>query len=477
MYIAAGVVMAGCLFLLVVSRKEKTEQKGILRIFYQMAWWVYRRAYIRKLSIFADRQVAKDLVRLHPQKNREELCAEYYVKKIAMTLCICVAGTFLGVILSINAQKSQVLKEGEGIPRNSYLEEAQEIRLQTALEKQPFSVTVEKEKLTEEEAEILYQSFWQEVQQKILGNNLSLEEVREDLQLIDVLEGYPFFIKWESDMPDFINSLGEIQETEEKTSVLLCAVITYEDMEWREEIEIHLQPKVLSAEELRRKELQKLLELSEQESRAEAIWKLPDTYQGEKLVWKQVIEDDSLLLWGGMLLVAVAIYFLSDKDLHDTLEKRKEQMKRDYPDIVQKLVLYMGAGMTIRGTFQKMAVDYEHDRSQGGRIRPTYEEMLYVCRELQTGISEAAAYEHFGKRTGLQEYIRLCTLLQQNLKKGNSTLLLRLREEADRAVLEKVQAGRRKGEEAATKLLLPMVMMLLVVMVIIMVPAFSSTMM
>lgn len=477
MYIAAGVVMAVCLFLFAVSRKEETKQKGILKVFYQMAWWVYRRAYVRKLSVFADKQVAKDLARLHPQGNREELCAEYYVKKIAMALCICVAGTFLGVILSTNAKKTQVLKEGQGVPRNSYLGKPQEIRLQTDLEGQPFSVTVEKEKLTEGEAEILYQSFWQEMQKKILGDNPSLGEVRDDLQLMDALGGYPFFIKWESDMPDFINSFGEIQKIEEETDVLLRAAITYEDMEWREEIKIHLMPGILSAEELRRTKLQELLDLSEQESRTEAIWKLPDTYQGEKLVWKQVIRDDSLLLWGGMLLVAIAIYFLSDKDLHDTLEKRKEQMKRDYPDIVQKLVLYMGAGMTIRGTFQKIAVDYEHDRAQGERSRPAYEEMLYVCRELQAGISEAVAYEHFGKRTGLQEYVRLCTLLQQNLKKGSSTLLARLREEADRAVLEKMQAGRRRGEEASTKLLLPMVMMLLVVMVIIMVPAFSSTVM
>lgn len=477
MYIAAGVVMAVCLFLFVVSRKEETKQKGIFRIFYQMAWWVYHRACARNLSVFADKQVAKDLIKLYPQKKREELCAEYYVKKIAMTLCICVAGTFLGVVLSINARMAQVLKDGEGIQRGAYSEEPQKIIIRTALDERPFSVTVKEEKLTEEEAGILYQSFWQEVQQEILRDNFSMGEVRSDLRLVDALSGYPFFIKWESNMPDLINSSGELQEIEEESDVLLQAFITYEDMEWREEIEIHLMPKALSAEELRRKELQKLLDLSEQESRTEAIWKLPDTYQGEKIVWKQVIQDDSLLLWGGLLLVAIAIYFLSDKDLHDALEKRKEQMKREYPDIVQKLVLYMGAGMTIRGTFQKIAVDYEHDRAQGGRSRPAYEEILYACRELQAGISEAAVYEHFGKRTGLQEYIRLCTLLQQNLKKGNSTLLARLREEAGRAVLEKVQAGRRRGEEAATKLLLPMVMMLLVVMVIIMVPAFSSTMM
>lgn len=101
-------------------------------------------------------------------------------------------------------------------------------------------------------------------------------------------------------------------------------------------------------------------------------------------------------------------------------------------------------------------------------------EMLYTCRELRSGTSEGVCYEHFGRRTGLQEYIRLCTLLTQNLKKGNSTLLERLREESDRAAEERLQQGRKLGEEAGTKLLVPMVLMLAVVMAVIMVPAFAN---
>jgi hypothetical protein len=99
--------------------------------------------------------------------------------------------------------------------------------------------------------------------------------------------------------------------------------------------------------------------------------------------------------------------------------------------------------------------------------------MVYTCRELRSGISEGLSYEHFGKRTGLQEYIRLSALLTQNLKRGNSMLLERLREEADKSAEERLQS-KKLGEEAGTKLLVPMVLMLAVVMAIIMVPAFSN---
>lgn len=175
-----------------------------------------------------------------------------------------------------------------------------------------------------------------------------------------------------------------------------------------------------------------------------------------------------------MLALSAAVYFLSDYDLHKELEKKKECMRRTYPDVVHMLALYLGAGMTIRGAFQKIAGDYDKSVVARKRASPVYEEMRYACRELQAGISEGAVYEHFARRIGVQEYIRLSTLLTQNLKKGNSTLLQRLHEEAEKSTQERLQNGRRLGEEAVTKMLLPMVLMLIVVMLMIMIPAFSS---
>ena len=113
-------------------------------------------------------------------------------------------------------------------------------------------------------------------------------------------------------------------------------------------------------------------------------------------------------------------------------------------------------------------------RRAAWRASPAYEELLYTCRELRSGISEGLAYEHFGKRAGLQEYIRLSALLAQNLKRGNSTLLERLREEAEKSGQERLQESKKMGEEAGTKLLVPMVLMLAVVMAVIMIPAFSN---
>ena len=146
----------------------------------------------------------------------------------------------------------------------------------------------------------------------------------------------------------------------------------------------------------------------------------------------------------------------------------------DYPEIVNKLSLYMGAGMTIRNAFVKMGEDYKKNRKE--RRRYVYEEILITCNELQSGRSESDAYDHFGRRCQVSVYMKLCTLLSQNIRKGSNDLLHMLRQEADNAFAERKNLAKKLGEEAGTKLLLPMMMMLCIVMVLIMIPAYFSFM-
>ena len=87
---------------------------------------------------------------------------------------------------------------------------------------------------------------------------------------------------------------------------------------------------------------------------------------------------------------------------------------------------------------------------------------------------ESESYERFGKRCGLQEYIRLGALLSQNLRKGTKGLSQLLRMESTQAFEERKALAKRTGEEAGTKLLMPMFLMLGEVLIIVIVPAFLS---
>ena len=174
------------------------------------------------------------------------------------------------------------------------------------------------------------------------------------------------------------------------------------------------------------------------------------------------------------VMAALLIYTAADRDLAKKGAERQHQMILDYPQFISQLVLYLGAGMNMRSVFIRIASQYEERRREGAPIRYLYEEILRSSRELTGGMSEMTVYERLGIRCGAQTYVRLCTMLAQNLKRGNSELLPLLMEEARRASQERMDHARKAGEEAGTRLLFPMMMLLAVVMAVIVIPAYMS---
>ncbi len=426
-------------------------------------------------GVFVKPGVRNDMERLHPGEDLDKLCKEYYVNKLAKSMAIILAGCMLAVILMLRAAGERKIEENK-LRREDVLGDAQKVAVETVIEGQAerFEIMMSPQQMTDEAAESCFQEFVRKLPELIVGENPSVEEVCTNLTLTESYEGFPFLVEWRSDVPDCVSSAGIVVPGEDERWVTLRAIVSYGELEWEEWLTVQVMAESLTAKEQRRRELENELIITQADTVAQEYWTLPESWNGKELHWHRKVEDNSFWLWIAAPIVGIAVYFLGDKDLHREIEKRQEQMKRVYPDIVHKLALYLGAGMTLQGAFHKIAAEYEEGRARGQPTNPAYEEMLYTCREMKSGISERKAYERFGLRTGLQEYIRLSTLMAQNLKKGSSSLLSRLQEEADRALVERIQSGRKLGEEASTKLLVPMVMMLGIVMVMVMLPAFSS---
>jgi hypothetical protein len=145
-------------------------------------------------------------------------------------------------------------------------------------------------------------------------------------------------------------------------------------------------------------------------------------------------------------------------------------------------IVFGGTGISLTGELLSGSVKgkkfAEWNAKEGkigaGASRWLYEEVLLVCNELDSGVPEADAYMHFGRRCRLRQYTKFCTLLVQNLRRGNDTLLQVLREEAETSFEERKNLVRELGEEAGTRLLLPMMIMLGITMLMIIVPAYFS---
>lgn len=141
-----------------------------------------------------------------------------------------------------------------------------------------------------------------------------------------------------------------------------------------------------------------------------------------------------------------------------------------YPVLIDKLLLYLEAGLTVKGALTKLVTEDSNNKISKYLIS----ELKYMLNEVNSGLPEAEGYSRLGARINLGSYMKLASLLSQNIRKGTKDILLMLRREEEAALLQKREFARKKGEEAGTKLLLPMILMLSVVMVIVVLPAFLS---
>ena len=443
---------------------------------YKPAMFLYKKVCIKKLPFFNGRQVEADLIQLNPGESPEWIKTEYYVRKLSCFLMIILVGALFAVMARVNARANVLLREGAILQRGEPGEEEKQIavRADYGEESMDFRIELSPRQPGEEEAYRRMEELREMLPRIILNRNESLAQVSTDLLLCEQYESFPVRVEWESSNPGIVDEAGKVNPVDEPAEIVLKAILCCGAYSREKEIYITVLPEVLSEEEKLQRDLEKYLVDTEEACREEQNWQLPESWNGEKIEWSQKNEDKSLLLWTGSLATAVLIYFFSDWDLHKKLEERKRVLGEEYPNLVHELVLLVGAGMTTKGAFLKMAGDYEKKKKAGGKTLAAYEEVLRTCREMQSGVAEGAAYERFGRRTGLHQYIRLSGLLTQNLKRGNHSLPERLREEAYKAGEERLQQCKKLGEEAGTKLLVPMVMMLAVIMFLIMIPAFST---
>ena len=388
-----------------------------------------------------------------------------------------------GIVLLTADYAASMTKLDGGIIRNAYGEgnstEVLDVIIEGRKERIPVEIEVAEQRYTADEIQEMFDRVIRKLESEILNGNESLDRVEQDLDLVTAVPEEPVDISWELDRYDVMNIQGEIQEDaldSEGTLVTLNAVLTYREDETKQaayRCTAHLYPRVLSGEEARKQEIEETLAASERKNREEKDWNLPETIRGKAVSYYRQMDERGLVLIIMALLVISLLIAQKKQDEMQEEARRSRQMIRDYPEIIGKLTLYLGAGMTVKRAFRKVVEEYELQKKTTG-VRCAYEEMQKTCREMESGHTEAESYENFGRRCKVQAYVRFGALLSQNLRKGTRGLTELLKMEAIQAFEDRKARARRLGEEAGTKLLLPMFLMLTVVLVIVIVPAFLS---
>lgn len=341
----------------------------------------------------------------------------------------------------------------------------------------PMVVAISAQSYSQEEAEDLFEQTMEQMEERIRGDNPSLMEVSHDLKLPRTMDESGIVLKWYSSETDVIDSNGVLKtEVETETAVTLRVRLSAGEYQADYELAVRVIPKNKSETERFADSLQKELTRLNETQKFSSYVQLPEEYQGKKLHYEEEKHQDYAALPFLGILMAVIWPARKQEEEKKKEKKREQELLLDYAELVSKLMVLLGAGMTMRNAWERMVLDYEKSREQGkkNQERVVYEEMRYTYYQLKNGVSESKAYQEFGRRCKLQPYLKLSSLLEQNRRTGTKDLRRILQNEMTDAFEIRKNLALRMGEEAGTKLLLPLFLMLGIVMIMIMVPAMMT---
>lgn len=240
---------------------------------------------------------------------------------------------------------------------------------------------------------------------------------------------------------------------------------------------VNVLPRQRSEGERLMQKLHEAIEAADRSGQSSATLTLPAAIEGKSLHYQSAKDNTWSLLPFLGIFSAIALYFQEKKNKKDEKKRRERLLLLDYPELVSKLIVYIGAGLTVRTAFLKIAAyrPKNSDRSHPEAIeRPLQQELTILSHQLSRNMPEGEAYQDFARRIDLKPYARLISILEQNRKNGSRQLRSLLEMEMKDAFQQRKTTARRLGEEAGTKLLLPLFLMLLVVMIIVVIPALLS---
>jgi len=422
---------------------------------------------------------------------RKETASHLYInedvkKSVREKACLLIERIILIVLLTgiicglVAIAGKKVIGEDNTLQRTGSGEGDKTYQLEVSVadgEHEKVDILVTEQEVRGDEIALVFKNAEKSLLTLLCGDNPSLGEVSTSLDMIKKIEGSKVSVMWEADEEGFISETGRLRITpSEPVQVTIYATLRYFEHSQKLPIRITIVPpgkKELSEYEKRVMAVDEAVREANEENPGSNTVSLPVEAGGERLSWREPKDARPLAIALLGLLLAIMVIPRARSSMKDADKKRNEQMERDYPEIISKLILLLTAGMTCSGAWKRICNDYLAAKPRLGR-KFAYEEMVFSMRELELGKSESAVYESFGNRAGILCYKRLSAMLARNLRRGSREILSMLDLESRDAYAARFEAVRKKGEETSTKLLLPMMGMLVIVIAIIVVPAFMG---
>ena len=399
-------------------------------------------------------------------------------KKIWQVLAVCVLLLFFGACAEMTGksldEKNRIIRGSPGSGKQSV---DLELDAGTVLKNYNYELTVPAEKVNEKMAKEYFRKAEEEIDKDFFTDGEKADYVTDSVHMRESYADKMVKAEWTLDSYQYVDIDGKIQSKNiGKDGNLVKASVELSCGSYRENYAFSFQvyPKKLSEKEQILKDISAAVE-KQCDQEGSKYLKLPEKAGGIALKWKEKKQHLVLKILFFEILILVLLTLTAAERKRTEEKNRKDQMLLDYSEIVSKLLILLGSGMSLEQAWNRISAQY-HDKRQKKEIpkRAIYEEMVITNYEIMDGESVKRAYQKFAERVDVGSYQRLIRILLQNLQTVSRGLCQLLEQEAESALEEKKALARKLGEEAGTRMLMPLMLMLGIVIAIIMVPAMMS---
>lgn len=464
------------------------------------------------------RHTLEKTLRPYLQKLRQQAQATPAGIRKQMLLCIS-ASLLLTILVFFLGLQDGTLKEGFRLPRSGYGGSKQYITLEvsglTEDTSVPLDITVSPKRYTEEEADAVFREIYEQLEELVVAKGESFANLQHDLHLMTKLPKYGVQLSWDF-YPELDPAMAEQREaarayyrkyrhlmdsdgTLHNETLAPGTVVTgylslimstdivpksaegetkylktqYHSAPYR--IYVGIVPRELSRYESLLLQLQQAITAEDEGSLGENMLSLPTEIDGQRIYYSEHEDRSYLLLPLLGVIAAMAIYMRQGQARRTEKKQREALLMLDYSELVSKLMVYIGAGLTVRNALETISQHFDALIARGIKEdRPLYQELRTMVIQFRRNMPESEIYLSFGRRVNLKPYTKLVSLIEQNRMNGARNLRAMLELEMEDAFEQRKTTARRLGEEAGTKLLLPLFIMLGIVMIIVIVPAMSA---
>ena len=467
------------------------------------------------------RRTLEKTLRPYLQKLRQQAQATPAGIRKQMLLCIS-ASLLLTILVFFLGLQDGVLKEGFRLPRSGYGGSKQYITLEvsglTEDTSVPLDITVSPKRYTEEEANAVFREIYDQLEELVVAEGESFANLQHDLRLMTKLPKYGVQLSWDfypeldpalaagSVTPDearayyrkyrpLMDSDGTLHNETLAPGTVVTGYLSlimstdivptgtdgetkylktqYHSAPYR--IYVGIVPRALSRYESLLLQLQQAITTEDEGSLGENMLSLPTEIDGQRIYYSEHEDRSYLLLPLLGVIAAMAIYMRQGQARRTEKKQREALLMLDYSELVSKLMVYIGAGLTVRNALETISQHFDALIARGIKEdRPLYHELRTMVIQFRRNMPESEIYLSFGRRVNLKPYTKLVSLIEQNRMNGARNLRAMLELEMEDAFEQRKTTARRLGEEAGTKLLLPLFIMLGIVMIIVIVPAMSA---